>query len=81
MTITTILAVCIASLFGIAVGMVLTALVIKSNGKKDDTRYEDMVEHQRLVEFRLQHQADNTYRMAEALEGLALHFASTKEKV
>jgi lipid-binding SYLF domain-containing protein len=60
----------IATLIGFFAGIIITALIVSHNKKTDNDRYAQMIEHNQIVEMRLLKYANNSERIAEALEKL-----------
>lgn len=60
----------IATLIGFFAGITIAALTVNRNKKTDNDRYARMIEHNHLVEVRLLKYANNSERIAKALEEL-----------
>lgn len=71
MSMTVLILVSAATLIGFFVGLVVMGLINRADSKRDNSRYDDMVEHQRIVEARLSRYSDHAERTADALEAIA----------
>lgn len=80
MTITILIFICTATIIGFFAGLVIAAFTVKSNAKKDNDRYEEMMAHNRAVEWRLSRYCDHAERTADAVEAIASTLGSRDGK-